>query len=105
MLFLMKLTPSHYYGYWCDCWWLRLNRDNEMQNTCVNSLIITLYCVLISLVKPDTVQPVQLCQMDLWLTEQSESIKSDMDILGATISTVDGSAADKIGWENIKWIS
>jgi hypothetical protein len=54
MLFLMKLTPSHCYGYWRDCWQLKLNRYKEMQNARVKALIITNCCGLSSFLKPDT---------------------------------------------------
>jgi hypothetical protein len=33
--------------------------------------------------------------MDLWLIKQSKSVKSDIDVLGATSSTANGSPADK----------
>jgi hypothetical protein len=33
--------------------------------------------------------------MDSWLIKQSRSVKSDIDILGATSSTVDGSPAER----------
>jgi hypothetical protein len=46
MFLLMKLTPSHCYGYRRDCWQLKLNRDKEMQNARVKALIITSYCDL-----------------------------------------------------------
>jgi tetrahydromethanopterin S-methyltransferase subunit F len=74
-----------------------LNRDKEMQNARVKALIITNYCGLSSLLKPDTVRRA-LCsyvKMDSWLIKQSESIETDIDIFGATISTVDGSPAEK----------
>jgi hypothetical protein len=34
--------------------------------------------------------------MDSWLIKQSKSVESDIDILGATSSIVDGSPAEKI---------
>jgi hypothetical protein len=103
MLFLMKPALSHCYGYRRDCWRLKLNRDKEMQNARVKALIITNYCVLSSLVKPDTVRHA-LCscvKMDLWVIKQSKSVESDIDIVGATISTVDGSPAEKKKAEKI----
>jgi hypothetical protein len=63
-----------------------------MQTACVKALIITNYSGLNLLVKPDTVTHA-LCscvKMDLWLTKQSKRIDSDINILGATTSTVDG---------------
>jgi hypothetical protein len=80
----MKLTPSHCYGYRSDCWRLKLNRDREMQNARVKALVITNYCGLSSLVKPDTVRRA-LCsyvKMDSWLIKQSKSVESDIDMLG-----------------------
>jgi hypothetical protein len=41
--------------------------------------------------------------MDSWLIKQSKSVESDIHILGATSSTVDGSPEEKKeGQENIK---
>jgi hypothetical protein len=97
MLFLMKLTPSHCYGYQYDCWWLKLNSDKEMKNACVKALIITNYCDLSSLIKPYA-ERCALCscvKMDLWVIKQSKSVESDIDILGTTSTTVDGSPAEK----------
>jgi hypothetical protein len=93
----MKLTPSHCYGYRRDGWWLKLNRDKEMQNARVKALIITNYCGISSLVKPDTVRRV-LCscvKMDSWLIKQSKSVESDIDILGTTSPTVYGSPVEQ----------
>jgi hypothetical protein len=97
VLFLMKLAPLHCYRYRVNFWQLKLNRDKEMQNACVKALIITNYCGLSSLVKPDTVRRA-LCscvKMDSWLIKQSKSVESDIDMLGATSFTVDGSPAKK----------
>jgi hypothetical protein len=93
----MKLTPWHCYGYRHDCWWLELNSDKEMQNARVKALIITNYCDFSSLVKPDAVRSA-LCscvKMDSLLIKQCKSVESDIDILGATSSTVDGYPAEK----------
>jgi hypothetical protein len=101
--FLMNLTPSHSYGYRRDYWRLKLNRDKETQKARVKALIITNYCGLSSLVNPDTVRHA-LCsyvKMDSWLIKQSKSVKSDIDILGATSSTVDGSPAEEKKGEKI----
>jgi hypothetical protein len=68
-----------------------------MQNAHVKALIITNYYDLSSLEKPDTVRRA-LCscvKMDSWLIRQSKSVESNIDILGATSSTVDGSPAEK----------
>jgi hypothetical protein len=68
-----------------------------MQNAYIKALIITNYCGLSSLVKPDTVRRA-LCnyvKMDSWLLKQSKSVEGDIDILGATSSTVGGSPAEK----------
>jgi hypothetical protein len=103
VLFLIKLTLSHCYGYWRDWWRFKLNRDKEMQNARVKALIITNYCGLSSLVKPDRVGRA-LCsyvKMDSWLRKQSKSVETDTDILGATSSTVDGSPAEKEEGEKI----
>jgi hypothetical protein len=53
-----------------------------MQNARVNALIITKYCDLSSLVKPDTVRRA-LCscvKMDLWFIKQSKRDESEIDI-------------------------
>jgi hypothetical protein len=74
-----------------------------MQNARVKALIITDYCGLNSLVKPDTVRRA-LCscvKMDSWLIKQSTSVESVTDILGATSSTVDGSPAERKKSEKI----
>jgi hypothetical protein len=39
--------------------------------------------------------------MDLWAIKQSESVESDIDILGAASSTVDGSRAEEKKGEKI----
>jgi hypothetical protein len=68
-----------------------------MQNARVKALIITNYCDPSSLVKPDRVRRA-LCsciKMDSWLIKQSKSVESDIDILGAPSSTVDGSPVKK----------
>jgi hypothetical protein len=68
-----------------------------MQNACIKALIITNYCGIRSLIKPDTVRRA-LCscvKMDSWLIKKSESVESYIDILGVTSSTVDGSLAEK----------
>jgi hypothetical protein len=60
-------------------------------------LIITNYCGPSSLIKPDTARRA-LCscaKMDSWLIKRSKSVESDIDILGTTSSTVDGSPAEK----------
>jgi hypothetical protein len=62
-----------------------------------------LYYGLSSLVKPDTVRSA-LCsyvKMDSLLLKQSKSVESDIDILGATSSTADGSPAEKKKGEKI----
>jgi G:T-mismatch repair DNA endonuclease (very short patch repair protein) len=97
MLFLMKLTPSHCYRYRRDFWWLKLNRNKEKQNARVKALIIANCCGLSSLVKPDTGRRA-LCgcvKKDLWLIKQSKSVESDIEKLGATNSTGDGTTAEK----------
>jgi hypothetical protein len=74
-----------------------LDRDKEMQNARLEALIITNYRGLSSLVEPDNVRSA-LCsyvKMDSWLIKQSKSVKSDIDILGAAGSTVDGSPEEK----------
>jgi hypothetical protein len=44
--------------------------------------------------------------MDSWLTEQSKSAESDVDMLKESRSTVDGSLVEKEGGcENMKWNS
>jgi hypothetical protein len=61
-----------------------------MQNARVKALIITNYCGLSSLVKPDTVRRA-LCsciKMDSWLIKQSKIVESYIDILGATNSVL-----------------
>jgi hypothetical protein len=68
-----------------------------MKNARVKALIIIKYCGPSSLVKPDIVRRA-LCscvKMDSWLIKQSKSVESDIDVLGATSSTVDGSPAEK----------
>jgi hypothetical protein len=68
-----------------------------MQNARVKALIITNCCGPSSLVQPDTVRRA-LCscvKMDSWLIKQSKKVESDIDILGATSSTVNGSPAEK----------
>jgi hypothetical protein len=52
----MKRIRSHCYGYRRDRWQLKLNRGKYIQNALVKALIITNYCSLSSLVKPDTVR-------------------------------------------------
>jgi hypothetical protein len=68
-----------------------------MQKARVKTLIITNYCGLSSLVKPDTVRRAfcSCVKMDSWLVEQSKSVEGDIDILGATSSAVDDSPAEK----------
>jgi hypothetical protein len=68
-----------------------------MQDERVKALIITNYCGLGSLIKPDTVTR-SLCscvKMNSWFIKQSKSVESDIDVMGATSSTVDGSLAEK----------
>jgi hypothetical protein len=96
----MKLTPSHCYGYRRDCWRLKLNRDTEMQNSRVKALIITNYCGLRSLIKPDTVRRA-LCSCVLMDSWQTKGIQCYIDILGATSSVVDGSPAGRNKGEKI----
>jgi hypothetical protein len=70
-----------------------------MQKASVKALIITNFCGLSLLVQPDTVRRA-LCscvKMDSWLVKQCKSVESDIDVLGATSSTVDGSPAEKKG--------
>jgi hypothetical protein len=70
-----------------------------MQNAHVKSLIITNYCGLSSLARPDTVRRA-LCscvKMDSWLIKQSESVESDVDIFGKTSSSAYGSPVEKKG--------
>jgi hypothetical protein len=68
-----------------------------MQNARVKALIITKSCTLSSLIKPETLRRA-LCssvKMDSWLTKQSKSAESHIDILGATSFTVGGSPGKK----------
>jgi hypothetical protein len=67
-----------------------------MQNARVKALVITNCCGLSSLVKPVTVKRA-LCscvKMDSWLIKQSKRVECNIDILGETSSTVDGSPAE-----------
>jgi hypothetical protein len=68
-----------------------------MQNAHVKAVIVTNYCGLSSLVKPDTVRRAlwSCVKLDSWLIKQSKSVESYIDILGATNSTVDGYPAEK----------
>jgi hypothetical protein len=77
-----------------------------MKNARFKVLIITNYGGFSSLVvQPDRARHA-LCscvKMGSWFLKQSKSAESDIDILGATSSTVDGSPAEKKeGRENIK---
>jgi hypothetical protein len=75
-----------------------------MQNARVKALIITNYSGPSSLVvQPNRVRHA-LCscvKMDSWLLKKSKSVESDIDILGATSSTVVGSPAEKKKGEKI----
>jgi hypothetical protein len=68
-----------------------------MQNARVKDVIIIKYCGLSSLTKPDAVRlELRSCvKMDSWVIKQSKSVESDIDILGATSSAVDGSPAER----------
>jgi hypothetical protein len=65
-----------------------------MQNARIKALIITDYCGLSSLIKPETVRR-SLCSCVLMDSWQTKGIESYIDMLGATSSVVDGSPARK----------